>query len=119
MARSWWSGGAEAQLDSFFGVSGYRQIRLNRQNLRMGTAFHGLWPTVRLGIITIIFGWSPGADCASGVTDVRFWYGPDKTRLVLELTSAVTYRVFSLEDPERIVIDIDEGQLNDYLFLPA
>lgn len=78
----------------------------------MGTAFHGLWPTVRLGIITIIFGWSPGADCASGVTDVRFWYGPDKTRLVLELTSAVTYRVFSLEDPERIVIDIDEGQLD-------
>lgn len=77
----------------------------------MATAFHRVWPVIKLGITTIILGWSAGGYCASEVTDVRFWYGPDKTRLVLELTSAVTYRVFSLEDPERIVIDIDEGRL--------
>ena len=79
--------------------------------MRIAAAFDRLCRAINLGIITIIIGWSPGVFSASAVTDVRIWYGADKTQLVLELTSTITYRVFSLPDPERIVIDIDEGQL--------
>ncbi len=78
----------------------------------MTTVFHRLWPALKTGLVIIIAGWSPGVYSESEVTDVRFWYGPDKTRLVLELTSAATYRVFSLENPERVVIDIDQGRLD-------
>ncbi|MBD84073.1 MAG: N-acetylmuramoyl-L-alanine amidase [Acidiferrobacteraceae bacterium] len=78
----------------------------------MTTVFHRLWPAIRASLVIIIAGWSPGVYSESGVTDVRFWYGPDKTRLVLELTSAATYRVFSLDNPERVVIDIDQGRLD-------
>ena len=78
----------------------------------MTTVFHRLWPALKTSLVIIIAGWSPGVYSESEVTDVRFWYGPDKTRLVLELTSAATYRVFSLENPERVVIDIDQGRLD-------
>ena len=86
--------------------------------MSIATAFHRFLPVIKLGIATVIIGWSAGGYCASEVTDVRFWFGPDRTRLVFELTSAVTYRVFSLEDPERIVVDLDGGRLEQGVDLP-
>lgn len=40
------------------------------------------------------------------VTDVRLGIHPDKTRLVIELSEAPAYRVFSLADPARVVVDL-------------
>ena len=40
------------------------------------------------------------------IEDIRFGLHPDKTRLVLELDSVSDYRVFTLSDPYRIVIDL-------------
>ncbi len=42
---------------------------------------------------------------AATVKSVRVWSGPDSTRVVFELTAPVEHRVFTLADPDRIVID--------------
>ena len=43
---------------------------------------------------------------AATVESVRLWRGPDHTRLVLDLSAPVDYEIFTLENPERLVIDI-------------
>lgn len=43
---------------------------------------------------------------AAVVESVRLWRGPDHTRLVLDLSAPVDYEIFTLENPERLVIDI-------------
>jgi N-acetylmuramoyl-L-alanine amidase len=42
------------------------------------------------------------------VTDARLGVEPDLTRVVLNLTDPAAYRVFTLADPHRIVIDLEE-----------
>ena len=42
------------------------------------------------------------------VTAVRLGEHPDKTRFVMEMTEAPRYRVFTLPDPFRVVIDLPE-----------
>lgn len=42
------------------------------------------------------------------VTDVRLGAHPDKTRFVMEISEAPPYRVFTLPDPYRVVIDLPE-----------
>ncbi|WP_159460320.1 N-acetylmuramoyl-L-alanine amidase [Tistlia consotensis] len=48
----------------------------------------------------------PAASAKPVVSDVRLGVHPDKTRLVIELSEAPSYRVFSLADPARVVIDL-------------
>jgi N-acetylmuramoyl-L-alanine amidase len=43
---------------------------------------------------------------AATVENVRAWSGPEGTRVVFELSSAVEHRVFALANPDRIVIDL-------------
>ena len=43
---------------------------------------------------------------AAEVVDLRMWRAPDHTRLVLDLSDAVEYSSFLLEDPHRLVVDI-------------
>ena len=43
---------------------------------------------------------------AAEVVDLRVWRAPDHTRLVLDLSDAVEYSSFLLEDPHRLVVDI-------------
>lgn len=51
------------------------------------------------------------AICAAGqpsVLDVRLGVHPDMTRVVIDLTEAPGYRIFTLADPYRVVIDLTE-----------
>jgi N-acetylmuramoyl-L-alanine amidase len=48
---------------------------------------------------------------AGEVENVRVWTGPDKTRVVLDLDRSVDYTVFSLDDPNRLVVDIDASRM--------
>ncbi len=50
-------------------------------------------------------GWS------ASVKQVRVWPAPDHTRLVFDLSGKVSHKLFSLANPERIVIDIDNAQM--------
>ncbi|MDM3871560.1 N-acetylmuramoyl-L-alanine amidase [Porticoccus sp. W117] len=49
------------------------------------------------------------ASTASTVDGVRVWRSPDNTRLVFDLSAAVDHRIFTLENPSRLVIDIEDA----------
>lgn len=45
------------------------------------------------------------------VTGVRAWPAPDHTRLVFEISSPIEYKLFTLDNPERIVIDLKQARM--------
>ncbi len=45
------------------------------------------------------------------VQGARVWTDPAKTRLVFETSAAATHRLFTLEDPHRLVIDLDDARM--------
>lgn len=51
----------------------------------------------------------------SRINNLRIWPAPDHTRLVFDLSGPVEHRVFSLENPKRLVIDISDVRLNTVL----
>lgn len=48
---------------------------------------------------------------ASTVTGLRLWMAPDNTRVVLDLNGKAQYKKFTLKNPNRLVIDIEEAKL--------
>ncbi len=48
---------------------------------------------------------------AASVENVRAYRAPDYTRLVFDLSEAVDHQVFSLDNPDRIVVDIKQASL--------
>jgi len=50
------------------------------------------------------------------VTNARIWESPESTRLVLELSRAVEYKVITLRKPERLVIDIKNARKRGQIF---
>ena len=57
----------------------------------------------------------PFLSFAASIEEVRMWQAPDHTRLVFGLSDAVSYNLFTLEDPYRVVIDIENSELGDDL----
>ncbi|MDH5649396.1 MAG: N-acetylmuramoyl-L-alanine amidase [Gammaproteobacteria bacterium] len=49
------------------------------------------------------------------VTDLRSYQAPDNLRLVFDVSGPVEHRLFTLENPKRIVIDIDNARLKQVL----
>jgi len=49
------------------------------------------------------------------VRDVRLWTAPDHTRLVFDLSRTMTYKLFRMHNPERIVIDMNKIALKKSL----
>jgi N-acetylmuramoyl-L-alanine amidase len=49
---------------------------------------------------------------AAKVENMRIWPAPDNTRLVFDTSAAVTFEVFTLTSPDRLVIDIDRSLLS-------
>lgn len=49
---------------------------------------------------------------AAEVRDLRVWNHPEYTRAVLDLSESVEYRIFTLEHPSRVVIDIENAGLD-------
>ncbi len=52
------------------------------------------------------------------VTGVRLWQSPEKLRVVLDTSGQADYRIFSLNNPERVVIDIKQARLRAELPRP-
>lgn len=45
------------------------------------------------------------------VQSVRVWNGPDTTRLIFDVSGAARYKIFRLDNPSRIVIDLSNVRL--------
>ena len=56
---------------------------------------------------------------ASQVRSVRLWRAPDNTRLVFDLSGPVQHSVFTLQSPDRLVIDINGATLGGALNVPT
>ena len=53
------------------------------------------------------------------IEGLRTWPAPDNTRLVFDLSAPVDYKLFSLKNPARLVIDIRNVQLEQKLQQPG
>jgi N-acetylmuramoyl-L-alanine amidase len=81
-----------------------------------GHPYRRLAAAALLGVASL--GWAGLAEAAH-VSDVRLWSGPEGTRLVLDLSSPVRYQVFTIENPDRVVIDLAKSELSMDKGLPA
>ncbi len=45
------------------------------------------------------------------VRDIRIWRAPDHTRVVFDLSEQKKFKLFSLQNPERVVIDMSSGKM--------
>ena len=71
--------------------------------------FSRLSKTFRFLIICILSGlFTPVCVCqaANHLSEIRHWSSPTGTRIVLDLQSAAQYNAFSLQNPDRIVVDL-------------
>ena len=58
--------------------------------------------------------WLTGQCLAAGAVNfesVRLWAAPDNTRIVFDVSGPLTHKLFSLENPERVVIDVPAGRV--------
>lgn len=46
------------------------------------------------------------------VRDVRLWEGPDSTRVVLDLSQPAGHRLFTLDNPSRVVVDVKPASID-------
>lgn len=54
----------------------------------------------------------PGQAASVSVKNLRMWQAPDHTRLVFDLSGPLRHKVFTLHNPHRIVIDIEQASLS-------
>jgi len=60
-----------------------------------------------LGLISM-----PGQAASVSIQNLRMWRAPDNTRLVLDLSGPLNHKMFRLQNPDRIVIDIDSASFS-------
>ena len=67
--------------------------------------------TARL-IFILLLCWLPSAFAEVAITSTRIWPAQDYTRLTLESKQPIRYNLFSLKNPERLVIDLEDVEIN-------
>jgi N-acetylmuramoyl-L-alanine amidase len=63
------------------------------------------------GLLFVVLFAVSAAQAEVQVRDVRLWAGPDSTRVVLDLSSPADHKLFTLENPHRVVIDLKPAKL--------
>lgn len=72
---------------------------------------------LNLWMLTAIF---LAASAGAGqVENLRVWDGPDSTRVVLDLDRSIDYRLFTLDGPSRVVVDLADTRVENELSLDA
>lgn len=69
------------------------------------------WMTVLFGLLLLV----QQGFAATKINGVRVWPAPDNTRIVFDVSQRVEHRIFSLENPSRLVIDITDVAANPRL----
>ena len=78
----------------------------------------GLLPLMRscrLLLIPIVLLLAAAAQSATTVENIRIWAENGKTRVVLDLSEAVSHSIFTLRGPDRLVVDLKNGRLAESL----
>ncbi|MFQ5470120.1 MAG: N-acetylmuramoyl-L-alanine amidase [Gammaproteobacteria bacterium] len=73
----------------------------------------------KLSVIILFIICSIDMALAANVSGLRMWPAPDHTRLVFDISSPVDYKLFRLENPARLVIDIKDTRLLKKLARPG
>ena len=67
-------------------------------------------------ISTILFMlWIGHAQAADAITAVRVWPAQDYTRITIESRQAIRYKQFTIKNPDRLVIDLEQVDINEIL----
>jgi N-acetylmuramoyl-L-alanine amidase len=66
-------------------------------------------------VIALILGLFSISAFAAEINGFRVWTDPDKTRAVLDLSDRTDYQLFTLDNPSRVVIDLQKSTLEDEL----
>ncbi|MFP4279569.1 MAG: N-acetylmuramoyl-L-alanine amidase [Halochromatium sp.] len=79
-----------------------------------------LWMLARYSLLILLTGLS----CSTlggqvGVAGARMWSGPEYTRFVVDLAGPIEHRVFALDDPDRLVVDLVGARLEGALPEPT
>lgn len=70
-------------------------------------------------LLFLCLGLLPVATLAADVSAVRSWRAPDNTRLVLDVSAPVAYRISHESTPARLILEIDDSQTQvDVLKMP-
>ncbi len=69
---------------------------------------------VKLSAIFSIL-WISHAQAAIVVGAVRVWPAQDYTRITIESNQAISYKQFTIKNPERLVIDLEHVNINEIL----
>jgi N-acetylmuramoyl-L-alanine amidase len=87
----------------------------NKQENVMTVHIFRKWTS--LWVLLSLAGFSLGVHAnQTEVTNARIWESPDATRLVLELSKSVDYKVISLPKPDRLVIDLKNAKKRGQIF---
>ena len=70
-------------------------------------------------LLCVVLGTASAGVRGAEVEGLRVWSGPVSTRVVLDLSAATPHRVFSLEAPHRIVIDLADTRVSLPTAIPA
>ncbi len=66
---------------------------------------------VRLALIATLL-WLPSAWAEIAIKSARIWPAQDYTRITLESKQAIRYNLFTIKNPERLVIDLEDVAIN-------
>lgn len=67
----------------------------------------------RLALLSLLLLAPLTASAAVTINNFRQWRAPDHTRLVFDVSAPLEHNIFVLDDPDRVVIDVEDAQLND------
>jgi N-acetylmuramoyl-L-alanine amidase len=65
----------------------------------------------RFSLIALLALFSISAHAGTTVEDIRIWAEGGKTRVVLDLSRPSRHNIFTLRNPDRLVVDLEQGRL--------
>ena len=69
---------------------------------------------LRLAALLCMF-WLPSAFAEIAISSARIWPAQEYTRLTLESKQPISYNLFTLKNPERLVVDLEDVEINSAL----
>lgn len=67
---------------------------------------------ILIGVLLAALLTVPVAGAEVAVREVRLWEGPDSTRVVLDLSQPAGHRLFTLDNPSRVVVDVKPANID-------